>query len=106
MPVRPRAHRWGRRRPMKVRVRVFYPALQRLLGGELETEADGSTVGECLDDLVRRFPGAGRLLFDARGQLLRQVYVFVNQESTSKAEYTRPLTERDHLIIAALAMGG
>ncbi len=91
---------------MSTRVRVFYPALQRLLGDINETEADGSTVGECLDDLVARYPGAEKLLFDARGRLLRHVYVFVNAESTTKAEYSKPVTERDHLIIAALALGG
>jgi hypothetical protein len=91
---------------MSVRVRVFYPALQRLLGDTNEAAAEGSTVGECLDYLVRRHPGADKLLFDARGRLLRQVYVFVNAESTAKAEYSRPVTEKDHLIIAALALGG
>jgi hypothetical protein len=91
---------------MSVRVRVFYPALQRLLGDTNEAVAEGSTVGECLGDLVQRHPGADKLLFDARGCLLRQVYVFVNAESTAKAAYSRPVTERDTLIIAALAMGG
>lgn len=91
---------------MSVRVRVFYPALQALLGGALEVEAEGATVGQCLDDLVRRFPGAETLLYDARGRLLRQVYVFVNAEGTRKAEYSRAVTAKDHLIVAALAMGG
>ena len=91
---------------MSVRVRIFYPALQGLLGGTNEAVVEGATVGECLSDLVQRHPEAAKLLYDARGRLLRQVYVFVNAESTAKAEYSRPVTEKDHLIIAALALGG
>ena len=91
---------------MSIRVRVFHPALQRLLGGANEAQVEGATVGDCLHDLVRQYPGADKLLFDARGRLLKQVYVFVNAESTAKAEYSRPVTEKDHLIVAMLALGG
>ncbi len=91
---------------MSVKVKLFYPALQALLGGESEAEVDGTTVGECLDDLVRRYPGVEKLLFDAHGRLLKRVYVFVNAESTSKAESTKRVTDQDTLILAVLATGG
>lgn len=91
---------------MSVKVRVFHPALQQLLGGASETEVDGTTVGECLDDLVRRHPGADKLLFDSRGVLLKPVHVFVNAEGLAKAKSTQPVGERDVLIVATLAVGG
>ena len=63
-------------------------------------------MGECLDDLVRRYPGADKLLFDARGALLKPVYVFVNAESMYKADLAKPVSEKDELIVAVLATGG
>lgn len=91
---------------MSVRVRLFYPALERLVLQPGELRVEGATVGECLDDLVRRHPDARRLLFDARGVLLKPVYVFVNAESMFKADTAKPIGERDELIVAFLAAGG
>lgn len=91
---------------MSVKVRLFYPALQTLLGNVSEAEVEGETVGECLADLARRHPGVEKLLFDSHGRLLKRVYVFVNAESTSKAESSKRVTDRDTLILAVLATGG
>jgi len=89
-----------------VKVRLFYPALQQLLGGTGEVEVEGTTVGECLADLTRRQPGVDKLLFDSQGRLLKRVYVFVNAEGMTKADFSQVLAEGDVLIIAVLATGG
>lgn len=89
-----------------MKVRLFYPALQQLLGGTGQVEVEGTTVGECLADLTRRRPGVSKLLFDSQGRLLRRVYVFVNAESMNKADFSQALSEGDVLIIAVLATGG
>ena len=91
---------------MSARARIFYPALQRLLGGANEFRCQGETVGECLADLSRRHPGVAELLFDKRGQLLPSVYVHVNMEGMFKADLSQPVTPDDELILAVLASGG
>jgi molybdopterin converting factor small subunit len=91
---------------MSVRVRAFYPELQRLAGSPGEIRVDGDTVGECLHDLVRQYPDVERLLFDARGELLKHVYVYVNAESMYKADLARAVTDRDELLLAVLATAG
>jgi len=91
---------------MSVKVDIFYPRLKALVSNPDTLELQGSTVSECLDDLERRFPGAARLLFDEQGALLRQVYVYVNAESASKAALDAPVKDGDRLIIAALIVGG
>lgn len=91
---------------MSVRVRIFYPALERLLGDPEEIKCAGRTVGECLADLARRHPGVEELLFDSRGTLLPPVYVFVNMEGMFKAELGQTVTDSDELILAVLASGG
>ncbi|MEK7354722.1 MAG: hypothetical protein AABZ77_09480 [Chloroflexota bacterium] len=41
---------------MSVKIDV-YPGLAHLTGGQTLVEVDGSTVGQCLEQLVTRFPG-------------------------------------------------
>jgi hypothetical protein len=91
---------------MSVKLRMFYPELQRLVGGGEDVSLEGRTVGECLADLVGRYPEAKKLVFDPRGSLLKAVYVFVNAESMFKADLAKPVTESDVLILAVLATGG
>ncbi len=89
-----------------VRVKVFYPDLQRLAGDPDDIRVEGETVGECLGDLVRKYPDAESLLFDSRGRLLKRVYVFVNAEGMYKADLAKPVSSKDELILAVLATGG
>jgi len=91
---------------MSVKLRIFYPALQRLLSGPGDVRCEGGTVGECLADLARRHPDVEELLFDKRGKLLPPVYVFVNMEGMYKADLARTVSESDELILAVLATGG
>lgn len=91
---------------MSVAVSIFHPELKQLVGDADELRLEGATVGECLADLARRFPGAERLLFKSPGVLHRLVHVFVNHESLRKAPMSQPVKDTDRLIIAILASGG
>ncbi len=91
---------------MSIKVKIFYPELQRLTGDSSSIRLEGKTVGECLQDLMRQFPGSKKLLLNDQGKLLKQVYVYVNTESMLKAEFSRPITETDELMIAVLITGG
>ena len=91
---------------MSVRVNIFYPKVQQYTNNQDIVEVEGSTVGECLSDLVRRFPGVEKWLFNERGQLLEHVFVYINAESASKATLTEPVKDSDELILAVLITGG
>jgi molybdopterin converting factor small subunit len=91
---------------MSVSVAIFYPQLKDLVGDADALRLAGTTVGEALDELVQRFPGADHLLYNGHGELQRPVHVFVNQEGLCKADRSRPLKDGDRLIIAVLASGG
>jgi len=91
---------------MSVKVELFYPRLNELTGDPEALKLEGRTVGECLKDLAGRFPGSKELLFDERGALLRQVFVYVNAEGAYKAALDAPVKDSDRLIIAALVVGG
>jgi hypothetical protein len=91
---------------MSVKVKIFFPELQRVIDGSDEVQVEGGTVGECLADLVRQFPQARKLLFDPQGKLFKPVYVFVNQEAMYKADLGKKVTDKDKLLLAVLATGG
>ena len=91
---------------MSVRVKIFHAELQRVVGGPGEVRVEGTTVGECLRDLVRQYPEAERVMFASNGELLKRFYVFVNQESMFKAGFDRPVTDKDELLLVVRATAG
>ncbi|HJX12708.1 MAG TPA: MoaD/ThiS family protein [Dehalococcoidales bacterium] len=91
---------------MSIRVNIFSPRIKQQIKDPDAVEVRGGTVGECLRDLVRQFPGTEAWLFNERGQLLRQVYVYVNAESAWKSDLAAPVKDGDTIIIASLITGG
>ncbi len=91
---------------MSVKVNIYYPALQKTVNNQNTVQVEGKTVRECIGDLVRQYPEAGKLLFDQRDRLLRQVYVYINSESLNKVPLEESVSEKDFLIIAVLITGG
>ena len=75
------------------------------LPGTLTVE--GSTVGECLNDLIRQYPEARNWLFDQDG-LLRVLISINNLETiyTDQLGLGRVITAGDELKIFAIVSGG
>lgn len=91
---------------MPVKVNLFHPALQEYINYPKEVTVRGTTVGECLNDFIRQYPGAEKWLLDEKGRLLEPVFVFLNFESGHKAELTAPVRESDEMIIVMALIGG
>ena len=73
----------------------------------LQTVAvDGQTVGECLGALVKRFPDINRMLFSGNGDLLKNIDIYVNQESAYPEELKKPVTCGDIIYLHLLLTGG
>jgi len=62
-----------------IQVRVT-AVLQKLTGGQKSVEASGSTIGEVLEDIDRRYPGFRQQMFSDDGKLHRFVNVYLNDE--------------------------
>ena len=90
---------------MSVKIHIA-PFLQHLANDVKVAEAKGSTVGECLNDLVNQFPHMGELLFDGNGNLHRSVDVYVNGESAYPEELAKPVNDEDELYILQVIVGG
>ena len=84
----------------------FSPVFHPYTGNQRLAEAAGSTVGECLDQLIKQFPNLKRILFDRHGRLHRHIDVYVNEESAYPEELAKPVKDGDKLHIVMAIAGG
>jgi molybdopterin converting factor small subunit len=90
---------------MSVRINL-HPSLYSFANNQAVVEVKGSTVGECLNELVRQFPQIKPMLFDKQGRLHNYVDVYVNHESSYPEELAKPVKDGDELHITLIIAGG
>ena len=90
---------------MSITVNI-HQALRQLTNNQATAEVNGTTVGQCLADLVRQFPGIESKLFNKQGKLLNYVDIYVNQESSYPEELAKPVKDGDKLSITLMIAGG
>ncbi|MFC2020691.1 MoaD/ThiS family protein [Chloroflexota bacterium] len=90
---------------MSVRININ-SSLTYLTDGEKLVEVDGSSVGQCLEQLVARFPELRGWLYRKDGKLNNFIDIFVNMESAYPEELAKPVKDGDTLDIIALIAGG
>ncbi|MBE9573653.1 MAG: MoaD/ThiS family protein [Proteobacteria bacterium] len=90
---------------MSITVNI-HQALRHLINNQAIAEVSGTTVGECLADLVRQFPGIETKLFNKKGKLLNYVDIYVNLESSYPEELAKPVMDGDKLSITLMIAGG
>jgi len=84
----------------------IHQALRHLINNQATAEVSGTTVGECLADLVRRFPGIEPKLFNKKGKLLNYIDIYVNLESSYPEELAKPVMDGDKLSVTLMIAGG
>jgi len=91
-----------------VSVTVRLPTIMRSnAGGQSEIQAEGSTIGEVIDDIVRQFPGTATHLKAPDGGVHRFVNVYLNDEDVrylSKLE--TEVKDSDTVSIVPAVAGG
>ena len=92
----------------KVEVPVFLPSLlANCTEGRREVEVEASTLGECIEGLVARYPLLGVHLFDEARQLRPHVNVFHNETNVKWLEdWQIPLRAGDSLTVIQAVSGG
>lgn len=91
---------------MAVKINIFYPHLQQYTNYKEQVEVSGSTIGECLLDLSKKFPGIDKAIFNESGKLISYVYVLINGKSHYPTDLSTPVNDGDELSIALLLAGG
>ena len=90
---------------MSVKVHI-HPFLSQHTNNQDVFEVNGSTVGQCLEQLVARFPELKPWLFEKDGKLNRLVEIYVNMESSYPEELAKPVKDGDELHIVIIIAGG
>ena len=80
--------------------------LRHYTNGKAVIEVKGNTVGECLNDLARQFPGIEAGLFDDMGKLLHYLDVYVNLESSYPEELDKAVKDGDELHLTLFTVAG
>jgi molybdopterin converting factor small subunit len=84
----------------------IHQALRQITNNQSTVEVAGTTVGECLTELVQRFPDIKGKLFDKKGKLLNYIDIYVNAESSYPEELAKPVKDGDKLSITLMLAGG
>ena len=69
-------------------------------------EVNGSTVGGCLNHLVKQFPSIDKMLFAKNGKLHGYVGIYVNREDAYPEQLAKPVRDGDELDIQYIIGGG
>jgi len=90
---------------MSIEVSI-HQALRDLTNKQATVKVNGTTVGQCLNDLVNQFPGIKPKIFDKKGKLLNYVDIYVNLESSYPEELALSVKDGDQLHITLIIAGG
>ena len=88
---------------MGVKVKLDF-ILQEFAGDKDKVEVNGTTVMQCVEDLIKRFPRMRKRLFDKDGIIIPMV--LINNKVLTLEELNRPVTENDELWLFNMLEGG
>ena len=90
---------------MSVKVHIHTTHRQFTNGLEM-LAVEGSTVGECLNQLIKQFPRMEKALFAKKGELLNNVEIYLNHASAYPNELVKPVKDGDEIHLVIMLAGG
>ncbi len=90
---------------MSIKVHI-HNAYKRYTDGNQIVECEGKNVGECLRDLIKRYPLIRDQIFDKGGKLKNTIEIFINNASAYPDELNRRVKDGDDIFITLLLAGG
>jgi len=90
---------------MAVRIHV-HTTHRQFTNGQEVVEVEGKTVGECLKQLIARFPAMEKALFAKKDQLRNVVEIYVNHASAYPNELAKPVQDGDEIHLVVMLAGG
>jgi len=88
-------------------VKVHIHTTHRQFTNGLEVVAvEGNTVGECLSQLIRQFPGMEKALFAKKDKLHNVVEVYINHATAYPNELAKPVKDGDEIHLVIMLAGG
>ncbi|MFC1954303.1 MoaD/ThiS family protein [Chloroflexota bacterium] len=90
---------------MSVKINVHY-FLPSLTDDQDVVQVTGTSVGQCLEQLVSRFPKLRGRVFEEDGKLSNYFDVYVNLENASPEGLAKPVNDGDEIHLIMLVSGG
>jgi molybdopterin converting factor small subunit len=86
---------------------INLPAYLRPYANNKESIAvKGKTIQECLDDLIKKYFGLKKMVFDEEGQLHTYVSIFAANEIVYADQLDKPVEDGDTIHILYIIGGG
>ena len=82
------------------------PILHPYTGNRSTVTVDGGSVGECIGQLVERFPRLKGVIFDRTGKLNSNINIYLNEADAYPDPLSRTLRDGDKVNIVMLIAGG
>jgi molybdopterin converting factor small subunit len=89
--------------PVNIHIHLTH---RQFTNGQDVVAVEGTTVGECLNHLVRQYPGIEKALFAKKDKLRTVVEVFVNHAAAYPNELTKPVKDGDEINLLVMLAGG
>jgi molybdopterin converting factor small subunit len=90
---------------MAVKVNLHL-TLRQYTNDQETVEVEGKTVGECLKNLVKRYPAMESSIFAKNGKLANIVEIYLNLQSAYPNELARPVKDGDEIHVTMMLSGG
>ena len=91
---------------MSIRIHL-HPDMWHLAGNNEFVETTGSTVGECIGQLIARYPDLRELIFYKRDdQLQTFIEIYVNRKAAYPDELSRKVKDADEIHLTITIAGG
>ena len=88
-------------------IKIDIPSYMKSFTNNLEVvEVNGSTVSECLNQMVKQFPGIKGQLFSKNDTLFENIIISINGESAYPEQLAKPVKDGDELNIVLIIGGG
>jgi len=90
-----------------VAVRVnLHLTLRQFTNGQEMIEVDGKTIGECLKNVLKKYPAMESSIFAKNGKLSNIVEIYLNLQSAYPNELARPVKDGDEIHVTMMLSGG
>jgi len=88
-------------------IKMTMPVFLQAITNDKETlEVNGRTVAECIDAVVKTYPGLRKMLIDDKGRLHNYVGIYINGEDAYPDELKKPVKDGDEIHVLYTLAGG
>jgi molybdopterin converting factor small subunit len=84
----------------------LHPEMAHLAGGNYVVETAGSTIGECIEQLIARHPALRDLIFYRDGRLQTFIEIYLNRKTAYPDELNRRVQDGDDIHLIMMIAGG